>query len=378
VIGPRTLLRRAWAVAGVALLLVVVSDQLLRVALKRLSDADAPAMGIETTDREEADAYAGQDWAGDYWSEFHASKDMTWHAYVSFRRLPYAGRYIHVDERGLRRTWAPEGGGERPLVYVFGGSALWGTGARDEHTIPSQLARRLAAAGLPCDVVNYGESGWVSTQEAFMLARELQAGRVPDAAVFFDGFNDLFAARSNGVAGLPQNEPRRELEFNLSRDGSRLWALALGDTLKGWSGLIRRLRPRAHRPQVDLETLARAAVRAWHGALRTARALGREHGFETLFYRQPVLATRTAPTDYERSALGATSAEDREAERVFAACVAADADLAALPGFHDLGALLDDRPGPQFVDFVHLSESAAAVVADRITADLLPLLRARR
>ena len=106
---------------------------------------------------------------------------VRWEPYVYWRRLPCSGSYINVDAAGLRRTWAPPARpGRRPLrIFFFGGSAAWGTGVRDEHTVPSELARYLAAAGIDAEVVNYGETGYVSTQDVIALLRELQRGHRP-------------------------------------------------------------------------------------------------------------------------------------------------------------------------------------------------------
>jgi hypothetical protein len=62
----------------------------------------------------------------------------------------------------------------------------------------------------------------------------------------------------------------------------------------------------------------------------------------------------------------------------FSARVESDPGLAALDGFHDLGALLDDLPESMYIDFVHMGEDANAAIAQRIAADIVPILAARR
>jgi lysophospholipase L1-like esterase len=372
---------------GIALLFVlaIASDLLLRAELRAMPEREAVAPPVNPVGRQRADVYTGRDWSDQYWQEMDDCDVMGWHSYVYFRRKPFQGTYVRVDERGLRHTWNPDGQGPRPRVFVFGGSALWGTGARDEYSIPSLLSKRLAAEGVPCDVVNYGESGWVSLQEVVMLVREIADGRVPDVAVFFDGFNDLISTQQLGAAGLPMNEMRRVADFNLSRSRSRLWDACLAKTFEGWGGFLARVR--GSRPAhdtdgdalaTDPEWIADETVRAWLGALRVARGLGAQHGFDTLFYRQPVLATRTVPTHYERTLLDITSPEALAVAHAFSARVESDPGLAALDGFHDLGALLDDLPESMYIDFVHMGEDANAAIAQRIAADIVPILAARR
>ena len=120
--------------------------------------------------RIDAPAYTGADWAKGYWSEHGRASKAAWMPFVYARRRPFSGKHINIDENGRRRTWSPEAvPPDSPEIWVFGGSTVWGTGARDDYTIPSCIARNLAEAGRPSRVVNLGESGWVSTQEIILL-----------------------------------------------------------------------------------------------------------------------------------------------------------------------------------------------------------------
>lgn len=92
---------------------------------------------------------------------------------------------------------------------------MWGSGARDSFTIPSLLSQILSEHGISIHVVNYGESGFVSTQEVIALMLQLKKGNIPDVVMFYDGVNDTFSAFQHGIAGIPQNEFNRFREFNL-------------------------------------------------------------------------------------------------------------------------------------------------------------------
>ena len=119
---------------------------------------------------------------------------MQWHPYVLWRRRPFTGRYINVDAAGRRRTSNREAPGDRPIdIFGFGGSTLWGNGARDENTIPSCVSRLLDESGRRVRVTNYGELGFVSTQNLISLMLERQAGRVPGVVFCYDGVNDVVA-----------------------------------------------------------------------------------------------------------------------------------------------------------------------------------------
>jgi len=125
---------------------------------------------VDAFERKWAESFQGEPWAKEYAAEFRASTQMEWRPYVLWRRRPFSGRLINVDESGLRRTWNPAGsevGAAR--IFAFGGSTLWGNGARDEHTIPSYVSRLLNDAGRPVRVTNFGELGFVSSQNLVSL-----------------------------------------------------------------------------------------------------------------------------------------------------------------------------------------------------------------
>jgi hypothetical protein len=167
------------------------------------------ARSVDAFERKWTESFQGEPWAREYTGEFRASTQMEWRPYVLWRRRPFVGRLINVDGAGLRRTWDPPHLGEGARsVFALGGSTLWGNGARDEHTIPSELSRLLNDAGRPARVTNFGELGFVSSQNLITLLLELRSGHVPDVVVCYDGVNDVIAALQNKRAGVPQLSSR--------------------------------------------------------------------------------------------------------------------------------------------------------------------------
>ena len=143
---------------------------------------------------------------------------------------PFSGQTISIDQDGLRRTWQaplPRPVGTEPKTFkvlMLGGSSLWGFGARDDHTIPSLVARKLHERGCRVEVRNLAEIGYVSTQEVVALVRELQSGYRPDLVIFYDGVNDTTSALLEGEAGVTTNERNRRAEFNIRQSPARLGA----------------------------------------------------------------------------------------------------------------------------------------------------------
>src|SRR5438132_9432797 len=165
----------AWSIVGITLLFFLTSELFSSVFLV------VKRRGTETIDyRVKADGYYGADWVEAYFKEFDTTENKTWTPYVYWRRRPFAGNYINVNEMGIRRTWNPDvpkgvNGSNHIKIFMFGGSTMWGTGARDDYTISSIVSRSLSKEyGIDVSVTNFGESGYVSTQEVIMLMRELQ------------------------------------------------------------------------------------------------------------------------------------------------------------------------------------------------------------
>jgi lysophospholipase L1-like esterase len=331
-----------------------------------------------------ADAYRGVPWAADYFRELRAADSVAWTSYVYWRRRPFVGQFINVGSEGLRRTYRPPapGASGRPLtVFVFGGSTVWGTGVRDNFTIPSALARQLAADGSSdVAVTNFGESGYVSTQEVIALEVELRRGARPDVVVFYDGVNDTFAALQSGTAGTPQNEANRIAEFNLLHEARRgdLIREAVMRTFTGSATvqlLTRALRrvtgtdaSAATAPRVDAR-VADDVVGIYANNVKAVEGLGNEFGFHSLFYWQPVIFTKDRQTEYELNQTAAVAYTASSYDLVYDR-IKKQPELASDPAFHDLSSIFHGEDRPFYIDFAHLSEAGNEVIAARIAADV--------
>ncbi len=366
--------RDAWAIIGISLALLVLCEGTCRMLFW--------ARGRPEDKRAGADAYRDAPWAGDYYREL-AGIEMRWHAYVYWRYQPHQGRWIHVDERGIRRTWkAPRKTSSRPpRVFTFGGSTMWGSGARDDHTIASCLARRLDQRGLDVEVTNFGQGGYVSKQGLLALMHELENGNVPNLVVFYDGVNDTLAAHHGQVAGVSQNAFHRRQDFNSRNSitpGKVVGSLFPG-ILRVGDGLVRRVAgPREvnrmydeQGQPVDESLLADDVVRNYRSVMETVELLGRAHGFQTLFYWQPNAARKNPKTPFE---LTCTHGVDAFARIVYQR-VAADPVLQKHPNFHNLADVFADEPEPLFVDCCHLGERGNDLIAQRMLGDVVTRLR---
>ena len=137
--------------------------------------------------------YKDDPWAPKHFKEFNNLKSE-YRDFVVWRRLKFDGETIHIDEDGYRRHGNREGGPAQASIWLFGGSTMWGTGARDDETIPAYLEKITSRR-----TFNLGESGYVAHQSLNLLMKLFIEGGRPGDVVFYDGVNDIETkCRSSG------------------------------------------------------------------------------------------------------------------------------------------------------------------------------------
>jgi lysophospholipase L1-like esterase len=146
--------------------------------------------------------YRDKSWAHQYWDEYARSEKQQYHAFTVWRRAAFRGQTINIDSDGIRITPGSDCSRGAFRVFTFGSSTMWGTGAPDWGTIPAYLEAGLKRNRQgPICVTNFGESGYVSTQSVIALMLQIQAGNIPNLAIFFDGASDIYAGYQSGRAG---------------------------------------------------------------------------------------------------------------------------------------------------------------------------------
>ena len=269
---------------------------------------------------------------------------MAWDPRIGSHSGTYRSRYVNTDGYE-RRSYVPAD--PKLVVWFFGGSTMYGAGQRDEHTIPSVIARLSERDGLPVRAVNYGQAGALLWQEVALYQLLLAQGEPPpDLAVFYDGYNDV-------------------VSFCLT--------LARGERPDGTRTLVS-APPAPEKPVVDCLAAPEARGRELGAQLgREFRAAVRAADLPVVHYWQPYPALkRPSPADAPlRRRLGLGKQPALDSSRVkLAAAAAAEMD----PPVVDLSHSLDDVDEPVFWDFVHSNELGARLVATAMYADLRPRL----
>ncbi|MGE5295456.1 MAG: SGNH/GDSL hydrolase family protein [Solirubrobacterales bacterium] len=391
--------REIWLVLCMTLLYLALLEIALSFAYA-WADRVRASSEASLDGRSRSDVYADVPWTHEYFRELEQSSVTKWTPYVYWRRQAYQGRHINIDANGIRRTWnanAPAGGGDDPVkIFTFGGSAMWGVGARDDFTIASCLAKDLESKGVRCRVTNFGESGYVSTQEVIALMQQLRDGNVPDLVIFYDGVNDIYSAYQQQKAGLPQNEFHRAQEFNVSQPRSyeSLRILCIRRSI-GSLAVVRFSRnilrkvgievdPRAAATYdspppssaADREALFQQVLAAYRGNMRTVSILGEAYGFKALFYWQPTIFDKLYPTVDEQKVRQEIVGLQPYCETLCQ--LVQQKPFSGIDGavFRDMSDVFSSARQPIFIDWCHVSEWGNEQVAGKMAADVVRLVGA--
>jgi lysophospholipase L1-like esterase len=412
-----TWLKVAWLMVGLTLLYFVVLNVAAKLALMAVGEQPVDRVFLKTV---LTDAYGNAPWIEDYVKSDSLLRPR-WHPYVYFLPAPLRTKYINIDDAGLRSTWnqaeAKHHSGKRPVrIFMFGGSTMWGYGARDDYTIPSRLSAILARRGIKdVEVTNFGQIGYVSTQEALALFEQLREDNVPDIAVFYDGINDTFAAWQSGTPGIPDDEYNREREFGLldnweGYDSDRVVYVyryvkyevpvlvlqsplgrTLKDIAKACCGRFYQLFRVSVLKGIDnpLDSMSsnestpaglpRKVVDYYLSNLRLVNESGKQLGFETLAYWQPTVYSREDVYPSERKYAQPWPGEEEffVATYRYARAAANRAAVDHRLPLQDLSGALNGVGRPCFFDDLHITETCNELIAARIAADVIPLIEKR-
>jgi lysophospholipase L1-like esterase len=367
-------IRDAWLITGITFLFLLLIEIGFTIYFRFNPQNDSQPV---------ADSYQGADWIEEYNKEFEACSAEDWHPYVYWRRKPYTGKYINIDEKGLRRTIFPidESVKKKPVekVFMFGGSTMWGSGVRDEFTLPSLVGSGLAKQAIHTEVTNFGESGYVSTQEMTELFLQLREGKIPDLVVFYDGANDIFSAYQQGKAGIPQNENNREKEFNSLRSKKRslmvfFESLKTLSTIKFIIGLIQpEMKPLPYSGS-EIQKLATETIEVYLKNITTINLWAKEYGFKVIFYWQPTIFNKPELSDFEK-----LEAEKYgfikdivHAADVHDSNIKADLESSV---FYNISDIFRNESKLVFIDYCHVSEYGNSVIANKMTEDIAAVLK---
>ena len=325
-------------------------------------------------------AYQGYPWAEAFWKEEELRREYAREGrYVPFLiwgERPWHSEHINVDEGvlgNLRRTANPLNPAcnqaRRKVIWMFGGSTVFGVGVPDIDTIPSNLSRELNSTGSTCfAILNAGVEGYVTNQELILLVEALKTGQRPDMVVFYDGVNEATAAALPGIQSphLEFQSTKARVEGSLA---SKFDFLRNSNSL----GIARAIAARISKNDSSASSPAEVAAKAtaaldnYEANIRVVSTLGQAFNFKVLCFWQPSMASGAKPLvpfeqQLQRDWLGSESAKILRA-------VNDEAARRSHPdgGFVFLGQVFDSVKEPVYIDhLMHLGPRGNQIVAHAI------------
>jgi hypothetical protein len=301
--------------------------------------------------------YAGVDWARTHFVELH-SQSTGYVSYLGWRRQPFKGSTINIaGPYGQRETVGP-GAPDKPSVYFFGGSTMWGTGADDANTIPSLVTQ---LGGFRSQ--NYGEGAYTAHQGLMLLIELLQDGHRPDVVVFYDGVNEVAQkcrseltpkshAREGRIrAALAATSADKTYDLRYMAGPLLAAARELAD------GLGLRSQDRTFNCHIDprkARQIAENLTQDWD----VARRLVQSYGGKFIGILQPVAYYSDTKNDHVRL----PELQRRQYEAVYPLI---KQKMVGRPDFYDFTGVLD-HPEYIYIDFSHLSPNGNRYVARKL------------
>jgi hypothetical protein len=324
--------------------------------------------------------YQGQPWTESYWREWKDTINrLQYESYVIWRRSAFSGQTINVDNAGIRKTYYSSCDPQNYTIWIFGNSSLWGTGVPDWDTIPSLLAKKYEDAGRKVCVINFGEKGWVSTQELIELMLSLkQATRKPDFVIFYDGVTDSYLPYQSNVPDAHFNFLQTKNEFeSLGNNGASLEYLKRTNTYRTLMELRSMLVgsgtgiDRGHLTPQQLSAMAKITYDNYLKNVRLVELLAQSYGFRCGFFWQPTLLASHKPLTPDEVRLRQAELGDHPGgDAVFQATYNLFENYRN-EDFIYLANIFDKDSDALFVDFSHTGPAGNQIIADKMFSVLL-------
>ena len=316
----------------------------------------------------------------EYWKEFAQANKITYRPWVLWRRKPYQGEVISINEDGVRRTLHTRCDNQTFTIWMFGDSVMWGAGAPDTETIPSLIAADYEKAGRAVCIVNYAEKGWSNTQEMIGMMEELKhASRRPDVVLFYDGGTEAFTAYQSRQADVHSNYTSFKNFLDKWGAGQKAHFSYLSQTNTyhlldkiAAAGLFHPKPAVAAVAGPDPTAMADDVVRNYVLNMEMINALGKQFRFRAIFAWYPNMAvSHKELTPDEQQTLAVEYKKFPGMGAMYEAVYKRARELNP-PGLVYLGDLLDDQKASLYVGISHLKPEGNQIVAARLFDILQP------
>lgn len=349
---------------------------------------EQPVLVGEGNPREKVSYYSSQDWAERYWHEFELSRKQRFYSYVGWRRAPFKGKTIEVDQNGVRLTPGADCSAKSFKVFTFGASEMWGTGSPDWGTIPAHLQKGLEKLRSgPICVTNFAESAQVSMQNVIMLLMELRSGNVPDIVLFYTIGDDIYSAYQSGRPGVIENLDQIAARFEGSLEQPKFtfvdWLknsysyslidqlmskLTIANAQKNQEPTADKLLTYESRG-VDVSTLSDSIAQDYFGNYKIVSGLAQEYGFKYFFFLPPTIELGNKPLTPEEQEMKHREERDPAFHKLSMAVYhAINKESSKYQNFYSMVHVLDRYDSLMWIDGAHVTPIGNQVIAERMLA----------
>lgn len=305
------------------------------------------------------------------WSQLKTS----YQPFIGWRRYPFAGEFINVDQEGYRKTINST---EGRTIRFFGGSTMWGARLEDKNTIPSLFGK---CSEEDFEIINHGESGFNSRQELAEMINIFLKKKRTDLVVFYDGVNDIdFLCDQN--SSIPSHKRENQFKQKLLTQKASQNYFHSNDNILGLSqqlfykiflentrSLIKNIRRYlfnvAHYPYSCHVDSARAEAVAGNllDCWKNARVIAKENGSEFIAILQPNIYIGNANSDYLTLDRSGLQGENFKAVYKILQKKIAEENV---DWMYDFSSVFADNQHPLYFDFCHLNNEGNEIVANNI------------
>lgn len=351
--------RRRAAALRVVPVLALVAAVTWGPGLVRSDDSTAPAAQGPTQE--------AWDGSAPWYPEFGLAMDQVvdeqvMQQYAGLEMPDVTSRYLNIED-GWRAVWQPpvERCDERLVVWMFGGSTMFGELQRDARTLPSEVAKAAWRDGVALEVRNGGVHADTSWQQLRRLERALAVeDAAPDLVVFYDGFNDYivqdFAFRHDmGGKGT---------FMGMDDTNTMLFLTEITQIDQGGSSRWEAPAPPGPSRTPDPSRIAPAALFQYEQTHEQTRRLLDAEGIAFVHAFQPTGASRTPVVD------GDWPPQEDQVTGLELMRRGLPADIV------DLSDALDGTTDPYFIDQVHTNEAANVVIGEALYDAMRPAIEA--
>lgn len=287
----------------------------------------------------------------------------------------FKGKYFNI-EKGRRVTAYQPQNYER-TVYVFGGSAVYGSEVPDNLTIPSLIQELFNKQyGNRFIVENLGTTTVTISQQLERLKRISLKRR--DIVIFYDGANDiimkLFYANRNESFAQRNQRVLKEMSF------LQWTVLYLYYKFSDYSEFVRRFFnpnsnlsiPKHLMDETEMKNLLNILQTEYQDSIVAASEYSRQKGADFFHFLQPSLFTVENKSDYEKRLIRNYYINPNgmavSFERGYPILKKIGKSLQGKVYSSDLSKLLNNRRKGEeyFLDFCHVTHEANQIIAENI------------